>query len=153
MGIDAQSTGHTKASAEAVERAARKILGLPRFPDGATGPRSRALLAQINADRIAFGDAAALKKHAKHCTLFHAALLSSDPLEYIAVPSARPLVPEKDGTYSCADSTVLRAALSDPDARKRCSAQELAKLDQHAASAKPIAEPIEEPAPKTMRNQ
>ncbi|MCK9357798.1 MAG: hypothetical protein M0R22_11750 [Dehalococcoidia bacterium] len=139
-----ESTGHTKASAEEIEKAARKILGLPRFPDGATGSRSAALLAQINADRGKLGDAAAMKMHAAHCTLFHASALDSDPAEYRAVSSARPLAAEKDGTYSCADSSVLRAALADPEARRKCTSAELAKLDAHVASAKPIEEPVAE---------
>lgn len=137
MGIDARSTGHTKAQAEALELAARKLLGLPRFPDGATGPRSRALLAAINADRAKLGDAAALRKHAAYCTTTHAHVVTSDAPEIKATPSARPLVAEADGKYSYPDSTTLRDAMADAAKRARCSAAELAALDAHAAGAKP----------------
>ena len=137
------SLTHGKANVEALERDARALLGIPALPDGANGPRGRAILAQIQADEKAHGKAAALRKWAHVSTVAYACALDDDPDEH--KQAARRTIkdlehPTRKGEYAFPDSARLQAALANPTARARCSAQALARLDAHRSGAKEMPE-------------
>ena len=144
------STGHTKAEAENLERAARKLLELPCLPDGANGPRGKAILEQINADKVKLGKAATLRKWAHVSTMCHACMLPEDPPEHKAHPSVRDVSvlkhPDKDEYHYPTGKLVEK--LSDPSARAECNHAELSALDTHAAAAKPLPEEWKTKEPK-----
>lgn len=142
------SVVHGKANVEKLERHARELLGIPALPDGATGPRSAALLAQIQADERTLGKAAALAKWAHVSTVAHAIALDDDPPEHRAA-SGRGVAslehPTNKGTYHYPHSAALERALTNPVARSKCSATALAALDAHKAG---LADPPDEWKPK-----
>lgn len=139
---------HGKANVEKLERSARELLSIPALPDGATGPRSQALLAQIRADEQSMGKAAALRKWAHVSTVAHAISLDDDPPEHKAA-SGRGVEslehPTNKGTYHYPHSAALEKALTNPVARAKCSPTALAALDSHRAG---LADPPDEWKPK-----
>ena len=132
---------HGKANVEALERSARELLGIPALPDGANGPRGKAILEQIKRDEIDLGKSAALGKWAHVSTVAYAAALDEDPPEHKNA-SKRTIKdlehPTQKGTYAFPDSPRLQAALANPTARAKCSAKALQALDGHAANAKDL---------------
>ena len=134
-----QSTGHSKAEAESLEIAARKMLEIPRLPDGANGPMGRAVLDAIRADEAKLGKSAALRKWARCSTVANACALDTDPAEHRAASGlAAASLRHPDREEYRYPIGALAAALSDAAARAKCSAAELAKLDAAAAAAKPL---------------
>lgn len=129
---------HGKANVEKLEKAARELLGIPRLPDGANGPRSQAILAQIQADERTLGKTAALAKWARVSTVAHAIALDTDPPEH-KTASGRGVAdlerPTDKGSYHYPHSAALEKALTDPGKRAKCSAAALAMLDAHRAGA------------------
>lgn len=125
---------HGKSKVEVLERSARELLGIPCLPDGATGPESRALLAQIRADVQVLGQTAALAKWAHVSTVAHATSLDNDPPEH-KTASGRSIAslehPKQPGAYHYPHSDSLEKALTSPVARAKCSATALAALDDH----------------------
>jgi hypothetical protein len=134
---------HGKAKVQELERAARALLDIPALPDGATGPGSRALLAEIREHERLHGKAAALKAYASCSTVTYACALDTDDAETKAA-SKRTVAhlehPTKKGEYHFPDCARLQQALANPTARAKCSAAALAALDDHAAKAGPLSE-------------
>lgn len=137
------STRLTKEQARELERAARELLGIPKLPDGANGPRSRAALAQILADEATMGKEATLRKWAKNSTVAHAFTLDTDPDEHKQA-SKRTVAdyehPTRKGEYHYPLSRALEEALSNTEKRSKCSSSSLAKLDKHQKDAVELEE-------------
>jgi len=117
------------------EKAARKLLGIPAFPDTATGPASGKLLAQINADLAKLGDAKALERWARHCTVAYAGSVDDDAA-YVKAACGQPVKPGDPYPVGAE----LAAVAKDPEKRRKCSAQELAALDAAVSAAPKPAE-------------
>lgn len=121
-----------KSKLDKLEKAARKLLGLPKLPDGATGPRSRMLLAQIQKDQNELGNDVALKKWAKYSSLSYAYIMDDDPIEYKNSSKMRAEhLKNKNGDYQFPHSNKLEKALSDSSARSKCNSEDLSLLDEH----------------------
>jgi hypothetical protein len=132
---------HGKVNVEKLERAARELLEIPALPDGATGPGSRALLVQIQADERAHGKAEALRRWADVSTVAYAFAFDDDPAEHRAASKmtiAHLEHPTRKGEYRFPHCTKLEAALSNPVARAKCSAEALAALDDHRSKVSPL---------------
>jgi hypothetical protein len=144
---------HGQANVIALERAARDLLAIPALPDGANGPRGRAILAQIQADEASMGKDAALRKWARVSTVAYACALDDDPDEHKSA-SGRTVEslehPTKKGEYAFPDTARLQAAIADPTARAKCSAAALAALDDHASKAEDLDEEDWKPADKPI---
>lgn len=117
---------HGKANVEKLERGARELLGIPRLPDGGS-PDMLPIVAQMRAEYAA-NPAASLTRWAQYATTAHACRLDTDAggstiasLEHTT----------QKGQYHYPHSAALEKALTNPQARAKCSATALSALDDH----------------------